>query len=234
VNYPNIDYGEGTDIVWGPANFIYYPEFQGQIPINVSLVAARMESDTPKNVLEGAKLSQNYIVINTMEYDFDNLLVITMPSTDSCVHVLDGSWGEISVADPALVGLAASRSRLEFVDADAAPHIPPIDIFGEEPSHSWCYYYQKAQLSRQFSDWKSIIELREETEKLGLHPNDQIEWMPFLQAAALSADEKLTKQISSKINTEQLYKHQACTNLRKMDLTPTMQALVTELFCGGA
>ncbi|MDQ3003859.1 MAG: hypothetical protein M3R47_00525, partial [Chloroflexota bacterium] len=33
VNYAGLNYGDGSDIVWGPANFIYYPQPQKQVPV---------------------------------------------------------------------------------------------------------------------------------------------------------------------------------------------------------
>jgi hypothetical protein len=108
-------------------------------------------------------------------------------------------------------------------------------VFGEEPSHGWCYYYQKAQLARQKADWDAISKIAGEVAQLDLHPNDQVEWMPFLQAAAMSGDVKQVKQISTRINVQKLYKQQACQNLRAMDgLKPEVQDDVNELFCGGA
>jgi hypothetical protein len=233
VNYAGIDYQEGNDMVWGPANFIYYPERQKQIPVAISIAAARMEPDTPRNILEGAQISQNYIVVNDIQYDFDNLLVMTMPAENSCLHVLDENWAELSVVDTALIALAAPRSRIDNVVTDVEPHLPPSPIFGEEPAHEWCYYYQKALLARQLENWEEIAKIGNEVDNLGLHPNDQIEWMPFLQSAAFSGDEKLVKQISTRINSQLLYKQQACENLSAMQLTPEMQEQVNELFCGG-
>ncbi|MEO5888588.1 MAG: hypothetical protein ABIQ77_13090, partial [Anaerolineales bacterium] len=103
VNYAGINYGEGSDIVWGPANFIYYPQPQNQVPVTISIAAARMEADTPRNILEGAEFHLTYIIVNDIQYDFDNLLVISMPSENSCIHVLDAKWAELSIADTALV-----------------------------------------------------------------------------------------------------------------------------------
>ncbi len=234
VNYAGMDYQEGNDVVWGPANFIYYPDPQKQTPVIVSIAAARMESDTPKNILEGAELEQNYIVVNDIKYDFDNLLVMTMPSENSCVHVMDQNVAELSVADSALIALGSNRSDIENVLVDAESPVPMQNIFGTEPSHNWCYYYQKAQLARQLGDWKEIMKINNQVTKLDLHPNDQIEWMPFLQAAAISNSQNLIKQISTRINTQQLYKQQACQNLKAMQLSPETRDQVNKLFCGGA
>jgi hypothetical protein len=235
VNYAGINYADGSDIVWGPANFIYYSQPQSQVPVTVPIAAARMEADTPRNILEGAQVDFTFIIVNDIHYDFDNLLVISMPSENSCIHMLDAKWAELSIADTALVALSAPRSRIENVLIDENLHTPPETVFGEEPPHEWCYYYQKAQLARQKSDWEAIAKIQSDVTRLDLHPNDQVEWMPFLQSAAMSGDVKQVKKISTLINTEQLYKQQACQNLMAMDeLTPEIQDAVSELVCGGA
>jgi hypothetical protein len=229
-----LNYGDGSDIVWGPANFIYYPEPQSQVPVIVPIAAARIEADTPRNILEAAQQDLTFIIVNDIHYDYGNLLVISMPSADSCIHVLDAQWAELSIADTALVALSASRSRIENVLVDANIHTPPEAVFGQEPPHGWCYHYQKAQLARQKADWGAIAKIQNEVTRLNLHPNDQVEWMPFLQSAAISGDIKQVKRISTLINTKQLYKQQACQNLMAMDeLKDEIQGAVSELFCGG-
>jgi hypothetical protein len=114
-----------------------------------------------------------------------------------------------------------------------APHTPPQSIFGKEPDTStWCFYYQKASLARQHDDWSAVAQLGKEVSKLKLHPNDQIEWMPFLQAAAVLDDQQQVKQIASRINVERFYKEQACQNLKAMSgLSSSMQGYITEMFC---
>ena len=69
-----------------------------------------------------------------------------------------------------------------------------------------------------------------------LHPNDQIEWLPFLQAYAMLGNLKQVKNISTRINTEPFYQVQVCENFGALAqagslLLPEMQSSVDELFC---
>ena len=57
----------------------------------------------------------------------------------------------------------------------------PTSIFGTEPQHNWCYYYQKADLARQHEDWKQIAELGDEARANGLTPTDIDEWLLFVE-----------------------------------------------------
>jgi hypothetical protein len=69
----------------------------------------------------------------------------------------------------------------------------------------------------------------------GLRPDDPIEWMPFLQAYMIAGDEKQVKILSTRLNTEPFYQHQACMTLNAMVtenlLSSEMQNRANELFC---
>jgi hypothetical protein len=61
---------------------------------------------------------------------------------------------------------------------------PPADIFGSEPPHDWCYYYEKADLASQVKDWKQIIELEKAAKQAGLGPHYGTELLPFIEGLA--------------------------------------------------
>ena len=44
---------------------------------------------------------------------------------------------------------------------------PPPMLFGPEPPHTWCYYFQKADLARQRGDWDEVARLGDEARELG-------------------------------------------------------------------
>jgi hypothetical protein len=239
VTYPGIDYLEGNDVVWGPANFIYYPDTQMQMPVDIPLPASRLEQDSILQVINGSKsFEQTDLVIKFVHTvtDYKNQLIITQPSQDSCVHALDPRWPDLSVSDQPFVHAAYQNSKIDNIITEADFHELPAYGFGAELPHEWCYYYQKADLARQQGDWEEIARLGDEAQKLELHPNDQIEWMPFLQAYAFLGKDKQVKILSTRVNTEPFYRQLACKNLNAMaehgyPLIPEMQSNVDELFC---
>ena len=128
--------------------------------------------------------------------------------------------------------LIAQNSRAEKIVPRGESHTPPISIFGSEPVHDWCFYFQKASLARQNGDWDVVANLGDEAQSQGLHPNDPIEWMPFLQAYAILGDQQQVKVLSTRLNTQTLYQQQACASFNSLgSLTSDMQAYVDELFC---
>ncbi len=239
VIYPDIYYLEGNDVVWGPANFIYHPDAQEKMPVDIPMPASRLEQDSILQIINGTKsFEQTDLVIKFVHTitDYRNQLIITQPSQDSCVHALDPRWPDLSVNDQSFVHAAYQHSKIENIVTDSNFHELPAYGFGAELPHEWCYYYQKADLARQQGDWEEVVRLGDEAQKLEFHPNDQIEWMPFLQAYAFFGNEKQVKVLSTRINTEPFYRQLACKNLNAMaehgyPLTPEMQSKADELFC---
>lgn len=222
--------------VWGPANFIYYPEQQNTIPIEIKLPAAVLTRDVITQILSRKGTESPLRRGNQLTRDFENVLVLSQADPNSCVRIMDGNLPELSVSDEEKIMLVAQASKLENVLVLGATPTPPAIIFGDEPVHDWCYYYQKASLARQQGDWQLVVQLGDDARQLGLHPNDQIEWLPFLQAYAIFGDQKELKEISTRINTEPFYQRQACQNLNALTgygyvLSSEIQSQVGKLFC---
>jgi hypothetical protein len=169
-------------VIWGPANLIYYPEKQSDVPIKIQLPAALADNETANRVLgnvPGYKLNRRGNLVNV---DFGSMLVLTQPDPNGCVRILDGANPELSLGDSNSIKLISPYSQLDRIVTDGAQATPPDTIFGPEPAHDWCFYYEKASLARQNGDWETVIALGKEALRNGLKPSDQIEWMPFLQA----------------------------------------------------
>ncbi len=241
VLYPEVNYMDGEEVAWAPANIIYYPQKQAAAPVHVPLAATRLEPSALTNIYMGSRDYEKEDLIikyTALTQNYKNLLLLTQPGDGACVRAIDSRWPDVSSADGAYVMVGGSKSNIENIAPQGAAPVPPGVLFGPEPPHGWCYFYQKADLARQQGDWERIVEIEKTVEKEGLHPNDQIEWMPFLQANAYLGDTKQVRQIATRINTEPFYKQQACQILSGMGeqgyaLSPEMQENISGLFCGG-
>jgi hypothetical protein len=237
--YPDVNYADGNDVVWGPANFIYYPNWQGRMPVDIPLPASRLEPDSLLQIINGNKaFEQTDLVIKFIhaETNYKNQLIMTQPSPAACVHVLDPRWPDLSVNDPPFVHAAYRHSKVENIVTDADFPAVPFYGFGSELRRGWCYYYQQADLARQQGNWEEVARLGDEAQKSTLTPNDLVEWMPFLQAYAFLGNQNQVKGISTRINEEPFYRQLACRNLNAMTengypLSPEMQTYIEELFC---
>ena len=238
VSYPSFYYGEDVDAVAGPANFLYFPEQTNQIPAVYQLVALPQMEYTTIYVLRGGRERADGYRTHVGEINYDNMLVISQPTESSCVHVMDAKWPRYSNQDSDQILLLGEYSKIQNVlSEENAPH-PAEFIFGSEPAHTWCYYYQKAELALQEENWEEVIEIGTLVNQLQLDPNDRIEWMPFLQAYAVKGDEKAFETTAAKIGKLPFVRKGACYALLSMQeigysFTPRIQSLLDAEICRG-
>ena len=151
------------------------------------------------------------------------------------MRIIDGNAPELSSRDSHRTMVVAPYSQLENVLLDAAFHEPPQIIFGAEPAHDWCYYYQQAALARQQGDWETIRALYQEALGHGLYPNDSVEWMPFVQAYVVLGDQDGLRTLKKIIIADPYLTAQTCQILTDMsasyDIQPEIQAFVQNAFC---
>jgi hypothetical protein len=162
--------------VWGPVNLIYNPG-----AVNAPAIQAEvLNSDTTYSILRG-EVKNNHVRDIRLHRDFNNLLLISYPSSISCFHVIDGTLPAYSGSESLLVRQVGAYSRVDRILPSGTSPIPPASIFGTEPEHGWCYYYQKASLARQSGDWAEIGQLYDQVRKLGLETDDKSEVIPFFE-----------------------------------------------------
>ncbi len=110
----------------------------------------------------------------------DVLAITFEPGLDQCLWILRPDYSDIRGLTPeAQTWLTVSNlSRIQ-----SAPEVvPPPEIFGKEPEHTWCYYYEKADLAGQFKQWDRIVQLWQEAGQNGVRAKNSIELLPFIRA----------------------------------------------------
>jgi len=202
--------------IWGPANLIYYPEKQSSENIQPALFASVLNKDAVTKVLtrERQKYDNRKNIVTYPNYR--NILILTQPASSSCVHIINGLQPEFSQRESDSIRVVGPYSEIEHVLTDEAPHTPPAVVFGTEPPHGWCYYYEKADLARQRGDWDQVSNLGDQALDKGFAPQDAIEWVPFLQAYAMAGDVDRLTEMASVIALEPYISLQVCRRIGSM------------------
>ena len=232
ANYPITAIQEDY-FVWGPANLIYYPDGLSGDQTRAAISAAVLNKYSLLKILSnGAKEQDNRRSITSIT-DYQNILIFSSPTSGSCVQVINGSQPEISSFEEERVMVIAPYSNTDLIDLTSADHTPPQVVFGPEPAHEWCYYYEKADLARQRGDWEEVIRLGNEAIKKRFGPQDDIEWMPFLQAyVRAGAVDRLDKVHSFMKNAEPYVAQQVCKSLSKLpDISAEVRELIDSQYC---
>ena len=198
--------------VWGPANLIYYPALPYQTKTVLNINAATLANINLIAALTHGK-QKNERRGFVSEIDFSNLLVLSMPSESTCVHAIDGNNMELSANTRSEITLISPYSQINQILINESMTQPPESIFGKEPAHDWCYYYQKASLARQRGDWGEISRLGKEVAQLGLRPYDSIEWMPFVEAYAFLGEKDDALDLAKIVKDNTYYNRQVCEEI---------------------
>jgi len=234
ASYPGSPLAEDY-FIWGPANFIYYPEKQSNNPVVVKLPAAVLTGDVINQITTNGGVETPLRRGNYLERDFGNVLVMIQTNPNGCVRLINGDAPELSPSDADRLVLIAPHSRLNAVIAEGESPTPPANIFGAEPEHGWCYFYQKADLARQRGEWEKISMLLEQALAAGEYPNDSLEWMPFLQASAVLDDVDKVRSTVKLVIADKFLRLQVCEIMtdfmKKETLSDEMKSVIEHGIC---
>lgn len=107
-------------------------------------------------------------------------IVIDYPTDSShCLWVLSPEDEDNPfISDTTRVSLTVSNtSRI----VNFSPSEPSSwDTIGPELPKNWCYYYEKAELARQFKDWEGVITVWEQAADFQDEVNNGVELRPFI------------------------------------------------------
>ena len=223
---PQAAYAEGYEI-YGPTNMIYYPHQSLQIGGEVLNAATAV-------YIQAQKDQQHYDRSNLVDDNYKSPLIVVYPTSQSCLHVLDGRKVELpGFVDNSLVTDVAPYSQIGLIDTSAKPVAFPGFLTGEHP-REWCYYYQKMDLARQQGDWQVVAQLADEAANKGLTPDDVSEWMPSLESYATLSRIKDARHAASIIRSDEQARYFLCGQLKRGSVYPAPYnyALVYQLICG--
>lgn len=192
---------------WVPLNLIYAP-LAGSPLIDAELMYAGAIPD----ILAGNPVQGSGRIEHVK--NFENVIIFSQPSSLSCLHVIDGELPVLSTSESSLVANVARYSDLIHIDLNSMNHpLPPEAIFGAEPDHDWCYYYQKISLARQAYDWNAILDWAAQAEAQGLRPTDRSEWMPYYEALVNTGQVEAAHQPASILRSDGDLKTSLCNAL---------------------
>lgn len=111
-----------------------------------------------------------------------NSLLIYLPANNQCLKTLTPN-DRFDTDIPDLLRKVIPISNIDRIEKKFDKEwSPPKSIFGKEPEHTWCYYFEKAELAGQYDDWDEVIRLYKVAEQEGYRPSEINEFLPLLDA----------------------------------------------------
>ena len=160
------------------------------------------------------------------------------PGLNQCLWILRPELANAPGLTPAArTWLGVSNpSRIE-----AAPeNVPLTSVFGQEPQPTWCTYYLRADLARQYRKWDDPISLWREAEARGFRAPNAVEMLPFieafarqdawLEAQALTRQAQVLPDRSTSLLCD-LWRDLAITTLRSVERDQAVARVQEDLGC---
>jgi hypothetical protein len=188
-----IDYESDLSLT-APINWMYEPEFRRSL-LPYALVFTEKRLGGSLSSFDPRGDVQVYLRTVHFESSTSQAIVFYMPKT-GCLRVLSSKMGDESTYNRQSVflrkAIPLSNPDLIIPTASATAKLPFVD----EPEHTWCYYYAKAELARQQSDWQQVINFYNQAFSLGYKTNDPFELLIFIEAQAMNGNIDAAKKLS--------------------------------------
>ena len=123
-----------------------------------------------------------------------------------CLKVMNPALDRFLPVKPLYIREATPLSRLDLIlPAAMPPATLPQGIFGAEPAHAWCYYFEKAELYAQTGEWDKVSDMADQALKLNKRFTDKnvSELIPFVIGYAHT--EKWEKAVKLSLDAYQIW-----------------------------
>jgi hypothetical protein len=137
---------------------------------------------------------RNYVFTGS---SLESLIIQFDYDKGSCLWIVHESHNFIADM-PDLIRTALPMSDLSriILTDQATISSPPEIIFGPEPEHTWCYFYQQAEIARSQENWEAIREIGDQVQNLDFSPNNKLEWVPFIEGMIRTAEWERAQDIT--------------------------------------
>ncbi|SRR5581483_11094256 len=157
--------------------------------------------DQIEDFLRGEQIGARKFSVRFTGTSTKNLIITFAPEQGECLWLVRPSEADA----PYLSSLEREAGKFSAPEKISSEENHPLRdiIFGKDFRNEWCYYYEKAQLSRDNQDWKGVIRYWEEARDKGLKPGSDLEYLLFIEAYSNLGDWKLAADALERINLNQ-------------------------------
>ncbi len=184
-----------------PLNWIYAPDnSSNQMPYLMLNLDGRLNKEL-SNLEEGEQIQYPYRATHFEGTSSQAILLFYSP--EHCLKVINPELDQYWPYQPGFIPDAFGLSNPGLIIGDPETSAqPPASVFGTEPSPDWCYYFEKAELARQFGDWEQAAEYADKALRLDKSFNRKniAELLTFIEAYAHNGQWDKAVQLSIEAN----------------------------------
>ncbi|HEX9838046.1 MAG TPA: hypothetical protein VGA72_01800 [Anaerolineales bacterium] len=113
-----------------------------------------------------------------------------------CLRILDPEIEGRNrlIRETSLMRFAAHISSPNLIIDEPRARMP--EVYAPEPGHGWCYYFEKADLARQFGDWEEVVSIGDAAFRLAERPHHPVEIFVFIEGYAHTGEWQRALELS--------------------------------------
>ena len=138
-----------------PLNLVYEPDAE-KLSYMLLYTKNRLGGSILPNLSPGQPMEYRY---RTVKFDGNtsNMIILQQPG-DGCLHLMDPNYvsEETYPGLPENLAKSIDLSNINQVEQNGDNMAVPSRYFGPEPARDWCYYFERAELARQYGDWEEV------------------------------------------------------------------------------
>lgn len=204
-----------------PINWTFAPENKTlNLPYYLAFTDVRLGGSIP-SFEERQEVIQGYR--NAVFSGSTSQALVFFYSPPGCVWIIDPERDQTLPVFPKELSEALKISHLTQITAITNnPAQPPTKIFGSELEHTWCYYFEKAELARQQNNWEEIVDLGNEAFANRLSTSRAQELLVFIEGYARTGNWSRAIDLANlAYNTSKDVEANLCLMLHSLkDVTP--------------
>jgi hypothetical protein len=180
-------------------NWIYAPKLTSkEIPYQFFDMEARDKGGLP-DYKTGLPVEHGLRSV-TFHGNTSEVLVIYF-APPACLQVISAADTNRPDLTSNLRKVAHLSNLAQIEDSTSTERQFPAILF-PEPAHTWCYYYEKADLAAQQGNWDQIVNLANEVQSKSLSASDNREWIPFIKGYAHTYQWDKARKLSQGIKND--------------------------------
>jgi len=164
----------------GPLNWIYSSPGRMEHILYFATVRSQEGRALGQGFTPNLPIVQNYLA-KTFYGNTSNMVVFNF-APPGCFRVLDPEIDPLNKLLPPVLREAAFLSNPSLIRTEKPVSLP--DFYTPEIPRAWCYYFSKAELARQNSDWSGVLGFHQQALVTGDRPNDPVENFVFIEGYA--------------------------------------------------
>jgi hypothetical protein len=145
------------------------------------------------DLLQGTGLEYTKLSMAFSGNSKNMLLLSFTPEENRCLWVLSPRDVNLRLVSSDMRILSAGSNLSLIEQVEGTEPAPPEEIYGKTNTQTWCYFFEKADLARQFQEWEKITNLWEQAQSMDIQVNNGYEMIPFIEGYAHLEDWKTVK-----------------------------------------